>query len=180
MGERLRSTAGRAAWFWLVGVAGVAAIVVPAAARPLLDLGGSTRPDSSESASSQSGSDGFTWEEREIAIGIECLRTQVADTPQKMERGLRGRDGLGDLDGMLFPYSSTSDQRAFTMSGVKFPLTIGFYDDAGRRVDALDMEPCSDDERSCPLYRPRAPFRTALEVNQGQLPDGAYVPACPA
>jgi hypothetical protein len=169
--------AGKAAWFWLVAVAGVAAIVLPAAARPLLDLGGSTRPGSSQSGSA---SEEFTWEERNIAIGVRCLRIQVADTPQKMEQGLRGRDDLGGFDGMLFPYSSTSDQRAFTMSGVKFPLTIGFYDDAGGRVDALDMEPCADDERSCPLYRPRAPFRTALEVAKGQLPDGGYVPVCPA
>jgi uncharacterized protein len=174
MEGRVKSAAGKAAWFWLAAVAGVAAIVVPAAAGSLLDLGGSTR-----SGPSQSGSDDFTWEERNIAIGVECLRIQVADTPQKRERGLRGRDSLGEFDGMLFPYPSSSDQRAFTMSGVKFPLTIGFYDDAGRRVDALDMEPCPDDEQSCPLYRPRAPFRTALEVAQGQLPDGAYVPTCP-
>jgi uncharacterized membrane protein (UPF0127 family) len=173
--DRVRSSAGKAAWFWLVGVAGLAAIVVPAAAGPLLDLGGSTR-----SSSSQSGSDEPTWEERNIAIGIQCLRIQVADTPQKMGQGLRGRDSLGELDGMLFPYSFSSDQRAFTMSGVKFPLTIGFYDDAGQRVDALDMEPCSDDERSCPLYRSKAPFRTALEVAKGQLPDGSYIPTCPA
>jgi uncharacterized membrane protein (UPF0127 family) len=180
MESRMRSTAGKAAWFWLVCVAGVAAIVVPAAARPLLELGGSTRSGTSESGPGQSGSGELTWEERNIAIGIRCLRIQVADTPQKMSQGLKGRDSLGEFDGMLFPYSTTSDQRAFTMSGVKFPLTIGFYDDAGRRVDALDMEPCPDDERNCPLYRAKGPFRTALEVAQGQLPDGAYVPTCPA
>lgn len=167
--DRVRSSAGRAAWFWLVGVAGLAAIVVPAAAGPLLDRNAST-----------SGSEEPTWEEREIAIGIQCLRVQVADTPQKMGQGLRGRDSLGEFDGMLFPYSFSSDERAFTMSGVKFPLTIGFYDDAGQRVDALDMEPCPEDERNCPLYRPKGAFRTALEVNQGQLPDGAYIPTCPA
>jgi len=180
----MRSNAGRAAWFWLVCVAGIAAVVVPAAARPLLDLGGSTRSGSAESGSAESesgsGSDEVTWEEREIAVGIRCLRVQVADTPQKMGQGLKGRDSLGEFDGMLFPYSSSSDQRAFTMSGVKFPLTIGFYDDAGRRVDAVDMAPCPEGERDCPLYRSSAPFRTALEVAQGQLPDGAYVPTCPA
>lgn len=176
----MRSTAGRAAWFWVVCVAGVAAIVVPAAARPLLDLGGSPKSASSESGAEQSGSEELTWEERNIAIGIRCLRIQVADTPQKMGQGLRGRDSLGEFDGMLFPYSTTSDERAFTMSGVKFPLTIGFYDEAGQRVDALDMEPCPEDEQNCPLYRSAAPFRTALEVAQGRLPDGAYVPTCPA
>jgi uncharacterized membrane protein (UPF0127 family) len=175
MEGRMKGTAGRAAWFWLACVALVAAVVVPAAAGPLLDLGGSRR-----TGSSGSGGEELTWEERNIAVGVRCLRIQVADTPQKMERGLRGRDSLGEFDGMLFPYEFSSDQRAFTMSGVKFPLTIGFYDDAGSRVDAVDMEPCSDDERSCPLYRARGPFRTALEVARGQLPDGPYVPTCPA
>ncbi|MGH9038446.1 MAG: DUF192 domain-containing protein [Acidimicrobiia bacterium] len=170
MDRWVRGSAGKAAWFWLVAVAGLAAIVVPAAAGPLLDLGGSTR----------SGSEDYTWEERNIAIGVRCLRIQVADTPEKKAQGLKGRDSLGDFDGMLFPYAFSSDQRAFTMSGVKFPLTIGFYDDAGQRVDALDMEPCPDDERNCPLYRSKGPFRTAVEVAKGQLPDGAYLPTCPA
>ncbi|MGH8993767.1 MAG: DUF192 domain-containing protein [Acidimicrobiia bacterium] len=128
----------------------------------------------------QSSGEEMTWEERNIAVGVECLRIQVADTPEQKGQGLRGRENLGEFDGMLFPYEFSSDQRAFTMSGVKFPLTIGFYDDAGVRVDALDMEPCSGDDSSCPLYRSKAPFRSALEVDKGALPDGSYVPTCPA
>ncbi|MGH8974544.1 MAG: DUF192 domain-containing protein [Acidimicrobiia bacterium] len=123
-------------------------------------------------------SPGFTYEERSVAIGERCLRVQVADTQEKQNHGLRDRDSLGDFDGMLFTFDSSAE-RAFTMAGVKFPLTIGFYDDAGMRVDALDMEPCSGDDASCPQYRSKVPFRTALEVAKGQLPDGPYVPTCP-
>lgn len=148
------------------GVAVLAGLVVPVAAIGMVQA-------------NQSGGEEMTWQEREIAVGVRCLRIQVADTPEKQGQGLRGRDSLGELDGMLFPFDSTG-QRAFTMSGVKFALTIGFYDDAGHRVDALDMEPCSDDEGSCPLYQSKAPFRTALEVAKGQLPEGSYVPTCPA
>lgn len=151
------------------GAAVLAVMVLPVAAVPLLGM----------AQAKEAGGEEMTWEEREIAVGIRCLRIQVADTPEKQGQGLRGRDSLGELDGMLFPFDSTG-QRAFTMSGVKFPLTIGFYDDAGNRVDALDMEPCSDDEGSCPLYQSKAPFRTALEVAKGQLPEGSYVPTCPA
>jgi hypothetical protein len=121
---------------------------------------------------------GFTYEERNVGIGDQCLRVQVADTQEKQSKGLRDRESLGDYAGMLFTFDSSSE-RAFTMAGVKFPLTIGFYDDGGVRVDALDMEPCSGDDASCPQYRSKAPFRTALEVAKGHLPDGPYVPTCP-
>lgn len=156
-------------WITLAGaIVGVALVMLLLADRPLLSRGGASPSDAEE----------ISWEEREIAIGVSCLRVQVADTPQKMGQGLRGRDSLGEYDGMLFPYQFSSDQRAFTMSGVKFALTIGFYDDAGMRVDAVDMEPCPDSESSCPLYRSKAAFKTALEVAKGQLPEGAYVPTC--
>lgn len=153
---------------WAGSAAALAVVILPVAVLPAL------------LQANRSGGEEMTWEERNIAVGVRCLRIQVADTPQKQGQGLRDRDSLGEYDGMLFPFDSTSDQRAFTMSGVKFALTIGFYDDAGHRVDALDMEPCSDDEGSCPLYRSKAPFRAALEVAKGQLPEGSYVPTCPA
>ncbi len=120
----------------------------------------------------------LTYEERRIGIGEQCLRVQVADTPEKHNQGLRDRDSLGEFAGMLFTFPESAE-RAFTMAGVRFPLTIGFYDEAGVRVDAQDMEPCSGDEVSCPQYRSKAPFRHALEVAKGQLPDGPYVPTCP-
>ena len=173
MGDKRSGLRGRPAWGWLAGaiaVTGMALGVLLAVDRPLLGYG----------ATHSSGGGEISWEEREIAIGVRCLRVQVAETPEQKRQGLRGRDSLGELDGMLFPYEFSSDQRAFTMSGVKFPLTIGFYDDSGVRVDALDMEPCPESESSCPLYRSRAPFRTALEVDRGQLPEGSYLPTCPS
>ncbi|MGH9042094.1 MAG: DUF192 domain-containing protein [Acidimicrobiia bacterium] len=155
-------------WVVLAGaIVGVALVMLMLADRPLLS--GASPADAQE----------ITWEEREIAVGVRCLRVQVADTPEQKRQGLRNRDSLGEYDGMIFPYKFSSDQRAFTMSGVKFALTIGFYDDAGMRVDAVDMEPCPDAESACPLYRSRGPFRTAIEVAKGQLPDGPYMASCP-
>jgi uncharacterized membrane protein (UPF0127 family) len=139
---------------------------------------GPSCPDLDGGSTSTTAQAGSTYEERRIAIGERCLRTQVADTEEKRRQGLRGRDSLGEFDGMLFTFDSSAE-RSFTMAGVTFPLTIGFYDDAGVRVDAQDMEPCSGDEASCPQYRSKAPFRTALEMAKGQLPDGPYVPTCP-
>ena len=162
----------RRTWARLAGAGAVLAVALVALLfldGPLVGFGAPS-PDNGE----------VTFEEREIAIGVRCLRVQVAETPEQKHQGLRGRDSLGEFDGMLFPYAFSSDKRAFTMSGVRFALTIGFYDDAGIRVDAVDMEPCPYDEASCPLYRSRAPFRTALEVAKGRLPEGSYLPICPA
>lgn len=124
---------------------------------------------------------GLTYEERRILVGDRCLLVQVADTPEKRAQGLKNRESLGEFHGMLFAFAQTqSTEAAFTMSEVRIPLTIGFYDEAGTRVDALDMEPCPDGGADCPVYRSKAPFKNALEVAQGQLPEGPLVGACPA
>lgn len=119
------------------------------------------------------------YEERRILVGDRCLRVQVADTPEKRAQGLKNRDSLGQFHGMLFAFEQTT-MSAFTMSEVRIPLAIGFYDEAGARVDALDMEPCPDGGADCPVYRSKAPFRNALEVARGQLPEGPLVGPCPA
>lgn len=106
-----------------------------------------------------------------VAVGTECLLVEVASDPGHRAMGLRGRPTLWPFDGMLFVYEADTGT-AFTMSGVLIPLTIGFYDSGGAPVGRLDMEPCSGAELACPLYRPPAPFRYALEVDQGHLPDG--------
>lgn len=106
-----------------------------------------------------------------VLVGTECLLVEVASDPGHRAVGLRGRPTLRPFDGMLFVYE-TDTGTAFTMAGVLIPLTIGFYDPGGVPVGRLDMEPCAGPDQACPLYRPPAPFRYALEVDQGQLPDG--------
>jgi len=65
------------------------------------------------------------------------------------------------------------------MSDVKFPLTIGFYDESGLRVDAVDMELCSGTDGTCPSYGSQGDFKVALETPKGKLPDGPLT-ACPS
>jgi len=61
---------------------------------------------------------------------------------------------------------------------VKFPLTIGFCDQTGMQVDTVDTPVCSGDS-TCRSYTSRASFTVALEVEQGQLPEGRFTP-CPS
>ena len=151
----------------------------------LILLWGSNRPANPTFAdTTASTAAGPAFAEKKIGVGASCLRAQVADTPEKRSHGLRARGDMGGFDGMVFEFSDVlpgpglidHTKLRFTMSGVKFPLTIGFYDESGLRVDATDMETCSS---SCPAYGSKAGFRTAIEAPKGKLPDGPLT-ACPS
>jgi uncharacterized membrane protein (UPF0127 family) len=156
----------------------------------LILLWGANRPANPtfvDATTTQSTAGGPEFAEKRIAVGPSCLRVLVADTKEKRSHGLRNRNSLDPYDGMIFEFPDVLQnggmmdhtKTRFTMSGVKFPLTIGFYDEAGARVDAVDMEPCSADDGSCPSYGSKADFRSALEVPRGRLPDGSLA-ACPS
>lgn len=117
--------------------------------------------------------------ERRIAVGDRCLTVEVADTDAARSQGLRNRDSLGRFNGMLFEFPQLTTAK-FTMSNTRIPLTVGFYDESGQPIEAVDMEPCPvGSEESCPIYGAKAPFKSALEVAKGQLPPGG-LGTCPA
>lgn len=138
-----------------------------------------TFTDATAGAESTTTTSGLAFEQRKILVGDRCLNVEVADTPEKRAQGLKHRDSLGEINGMVFLFEQPV-MAAFTMSEVRIPLTIGFYDDAGMRVDTLDMEPCAEGSSSeCPRYESKSAFRNALEVERGQLPEGPLVMSCP-
>lgn len=156
----------------------------------LILLWGSNRPANPtflDATTTQSTAAGPQFAEKRIGVGPSCLRVLVADTKEKRSQGLRNRPSVDPYDGMIFEFPDVlagggmmdATKTRFTMSGVEFPLTIGFYDEAGTRVDAVDMEPCSAGDGSCPSYGSQADFKTALEVPKGKLPDGPLT-ACPS
>lgn len=70
---------------------------------------------------------------------------------------------LGGRLGMAFWFSS-STEGGFWMRNTRLPLTIVFVDDRGGVVSIADMVPCPDTQTDCPVTRPPAPYRWALEV----------------
>ena len=80
---------------------------------------------------------------------------------------------------MLFVFDS-SERFAFTMADTLIPLDIGFYDESGEFVEALQMVPCPADESDCPRYKPDEPFVLALEVPAGVLAEGGLQVVRPA
>jgi uncharacterized membrane protein (UPF0127 family) len=93
-----------------------------------------------------------------------------AATPQQQAQGLQARRDLANYDGMVFTFAADTDQK-FWMKGVVMPLTVGFFDSAGRFLGSVDMAPCPARIRKCPLYGPptTVKYRSALEVQQGGL-----------
>jgi uncharacterized membrane protein (UPF0127 family) len=92
------------------------------------------------------------------------LAVELADTSAERATGLMGRESLDPLDGMAFTFGEPT-AGTFWMKNTLIPLSIAFWDEGGRIVGILDMEPCSDDP--CPTYGPGVPYVGALEVEQG-------------
>ena len=164
---------------WLAGIGFVIAFI-------LVLLWGANRPANptfvgAKSPATTTATSGLSFADKKIGVGASCLHVLVADTPEKRAEGLRHRENLTGYDGMVFEFGQTMnhEKTRFTMSDVKFPLTIGFYDQSGLRVDATDMLPCSGSDGSCPSYGAGQNFNTALETPQGKLPAGPLT-ACPS
>jgi uncharacterized membrane protein (UPF0127 family) len=96
--------------------------------------------------------------------GTVSLDVQVADTPEERQTGLMGRESLSPYDGMAFVWEEPV-VGTFWMKDTVIPLSIAFWDDDGRIVSILDMDPCTEDP--CPTYGPDEPFIGAVEVDRG-------------
>ena len=98
--------------------------------------------------------------------GPVSLDVQVADTSDERQTGLMGRESLSPYDGMAFVWEEPVVS-SFWMKDTLIPLSIAFWDDAGRIISILDMDPCTEDP--CPSYGPDEPFVGAVEVDRGAL-----------
>ncbi len=92
------------------------------------------------------------------------LTVEVAETPEQHQRGLMFRESLPEDTGMVFIFFEDTST-GFWMKNTLIPLSIAFFDEAGRILEILDMEPCRRDP--CRLYGAGLTYRGALEVEQG-------------
>ena len=85
--------------------------------------------------------------------------------------GMRGLDGFGEADGMLFDLGGTTDPSAvvFVMDGVTFPIDIGWFTEDGAFLGWAEMTAC--EAAPCPRYQAPAPFRYAIEAPPGAFDD---------
>ena len=92
------------------------------------------------------------------------LVLEIADTPQKRQQGLMFRRSLAKNSGMLFVFPDDT-VNPFWMKNTFLPLDILFSDAGAIIIDYASMDPCVKDP--CPLYTSRAPYRYAIESNEG-------------
>jgi uncharacterized protein len=96
--------------------------------------------------------------------GSVLIKIEIADTEAKREKGLMGRESLEEDAGMAFIFFEETTG-SFWMKNTTIPLSIAFFDEEGKIVRILDMDPCVVED--CKLYSPEVPYFGALEVNQG-------------
>lgn len=101
--------------------------------------------------------------------GPQRLTVEVARSMAERGRGLMEREHLAPDAGMLFLYDRTQPSRnGFWMYRTRIPLDIAFIDETGRILEIHRMAPCASEAAgNCPVTRPSAPYRAALEVNAG-------------
>lgn len=92
-----------------------------------------------------------------IYVGGIPLQVEIADSPEKRERGLSGRKKIDS--GMLFIFEK-QDIYPFWMKDTYVPLSIAFIDRDGVIISIQDMAPLYTNR----LYIPPKPIFYALEV----------------
>lgn len=99
-----------------------------------------------------------------VEIGGATVKVEIVNDPAEMQKGLSGREKLGENRGMLFVFAEL-DQTAFWMKDMKFSLDI-IWIQGDEIVDmAPDLPPLAGDLIS--TYEPRVPANYVLEVNAG-------------
>lgn len=96
-----------------------------------------------------------------VQIGDNTLAVEIADTPEKRNKGLMHRTSLDGDKGMLFIYER-EQHVPFWMKDTGIPLSIAFINRAGTITEIRDLEPYSTK-----MIWSSYPVLYALEVNLG-------------
>ena len=166
--RRLDTEAGVRVLGWVIAAVLVLALAV------LVGRGGSKPADPSfEGASAptlgRSGIPGYSGVRLMVtdANGTHELCVALAATDTLRHRGMTGRTSFGGYDGMVFVFPADTNA-SFFMRDTPLPLSIAWFDARGAFVSATDMAPCPDRD-GCPTFEAARPYRTAVEVPEGQL-----------
>lgn len=116
--------------------------------------------------------------ERDVRIGGETFKVEIAATDEARRQGLSGRDTLPTGRGMLFTYLTPS-RYGFWMKDMRFPIDIIWLRSSAdsRTATVIDIapniQPLTSDVRSptsdlrLSIYYPRLPADAALELPAG-------------
>ena len=114
---------------------------------------------------------------REVVIGGERFRLEVAADPQAQYRGLGGRSAIPRNGGMLFVHASPRPL-AFVMRDCPILIDVAFLDADGRVLNVHTMKPepprrpgesADAYEARLPAYPSTAPAQYAVELAGGRF-----------
>jgi len=109
------------------------------------------------------------YNKREIKIGEKTILVEVVDTLETRNKGLSGRDGLNEGQGMLFVFETQDVSPAFWMKDMSFSIDIIWINDGKVVLISKEVPPPAADtqDRSLPLYTPQSVVDYVLEVSAG-------------
>lgn len=102
-----------------------------------------------------------------VILNGQKIIIEVADTPQKITRGLSGRTLMASDRGMLFVFNSPVNS-SFWMKEMKFNLDFIFIKDYAV-VNLIENVPFPKDNESPQTVTPKSEYNMVLEVNSGVI-----------
>lgn len=99
-------------------------------------------------------------------IGDKTLKLDIAKTNEEREIGLTNKNSLADDRGMLFIFEKP-DYYSFWMKNMKFPIDIIFIRGDTIVTIYTDVQPPISSDQSIPIYQPKSPADSVLEINAG-------------
>lgn len=103
-----------------------------------------------------------------ISIKNQNLMVEIADSPEKMTKGLSGRENLAEENAMLFIYP-TPTETSFWMPDMNFPIDIIFIknNQIVKIYSNVPNYPPDYPKEKLPLYRSEEPIDMVLETVSG-------------
>lgn len=110
-----------------------------------------------------------------IKVGSANLLVEVADDPDKRQKGLMFRTALEKNKGMLFVFEK-EEPLSFWMKNTFIPLSIGYFNKKKELIEVMDMVPVRSSSEKPNSYASSAPAMYALEVNRGWFSENKIRP----
>ncbi len=106
-----------------------------------------------------------------ITVGGKTFFIEIADTPEKRQKGLSGRKELEKNSGLLFVFDKENTRPPFWMKGMEMPIDIVWIDND--KVIQLNTdvkpEPTDTPDKDLRLYTPNQPVDQVLELSAGTV-----------
>lgn len=101
----------------------------------------------------------------EVPLGDEIFELEVVDDQASREKGLMGREALGENEGMIFDFPKGT-RPAIWMRNMVISLDLLFLDEQGTIVQIFQrVPPCQ--AMPCEIYKAEQPLRFVIEVAAG-------------